>query len=37
MEIVVQWLRTCYLSMEVKGGEGFKLSHMHFKNGGETL
>jgi hypothetical protein len=25
------------LSMEVKGGEEFKFSHMHFKNGGETL
>jgi len=30
-------LRTCYWSMEVKTGEGFKLSHMHFKNEGETL
>jgi hypothetical protein len=26
---MVQRLKTCYLNMEVKGGEGFKPSHLH--------
>jgi hypothetical protein len=31
--LMVEWLWTCFLGMDVKGGEGFKVksSHLHPK------
>ncbi len=28
---MIQWLKTCSINMEVKGGEMFKPSHLHPK------
>jgi len=33
-QIMVEWFKACSLNMEVKGSEGFKLSHLHLKIGG---
>jgi hypothetical protein len=37
IERVVQWLKFCFLNMEVKGSERFKPSHLHPRLVGKML